>query len=353
MAYKFKWSVIKTLLQLFIIATTGFLLLSCSDYLHEPLQGYIEGEYTYLSSSIPGRLKKRAINRGDSVTQGQLIFMLEPQPESDQLQQAQAQLESAKAKLKDAIHGQRSTIIASIIAQRDQAEAALDLARKNFQRMQQLYQKNVIDKATYDNAQSNLTSSQGRVNELEANLKEAELGQRQFQIVSQSESVKAAAAILEETRWRLSQKEVYAPENGLIFDTFYNEGEEIAAAHPVASLLAPRNIKLIFYIPEPLRAKVAIGDEVAFDCDSCARYSARINFISPQAEFTPPVIFSRESRAKLVYRVQAALSPEVAEKVNPGQPVDVYIEEKKTMARSLSQFWQRISTFLFTTFNKI
>ncbi len=303
-----------------------FLLGSCSDYEGQPLQGYVEGEYTLMASTVSGKLFKLHVERGQSVKADQRLFDLDPEPESSAFKKAKSNLDAEKSKLRDYMSGERSTVLGGIIAQREQAQADLELAKSNFSRTEQLYQKAVVSKSDYDDALAKLKSTQQKVTQFEENLKEAELGERQYRILEQAEQVRAAEATLQEAKWRLEQKTITAPEASLVFDTLFNEGEQVAANQAVVSLLAPRYIRLIFYVPEPIRSKLALNARVEFDCDGCnQRFTAYINYISPEAEYTPPVIFSRESRIKLVYRVQAKLPLGVAAKVTPGQPVDVYI----------------------------
>lgn len=308
------------------------------------LQGYIEGQYSNISSNLSGKLIKLYVVRGQSVDKGQLLFSLDQEPEQSQLNKAMSNLQSEISKLKDISLGERSTVLLSIMAQRDQAQADLELAESNFNRTDQLYQKKVVSKADYDDALAKLKLNQQKVKQFQQNLAEAELGERQYRIIQQNEIVKAAQASLDEAKWRLKQKTVFAPEAGLIFDTFFNDGEEIEANQPVLSLLAPHNIFLIFFIPEPLLSQIALNQDVVFSCDGCAQqFKGKIYFISAQAEYTPPVIFSRESRYKLVYRVEAYLPLEVAKKVHPGQPVDVFISTKQPVKHFSwrESFWKR------------
>jgi HlyD family secretion protein len=109
----------------------------------------------------------------------------------------------------------------------------------------------------------------------------------------------------------------------LVNDTLYREGEWVGAGAPVASLLPPGNVKIRFYVPEPQLASLRVGAPVSVRCDGCASaVAAKISFIAPQAEYTPPVIYSRENRAKLVFLVEAR--PESTDAtLNPGLPVEV------------------------------
>lgn len=318
------------------------LLVSCSPHT-DTLQGYIDGEYTNLAANLSGRLQRLHVERGQSVKQGDPIFELDQEPEVSAFKKAESDLQAQQSKLKDYMAGERTTVLAGIIAQREQAQADLDLAKVNFERNQILFKKGVVSKASYDEALATLKASQQKVNQFEQNLKEAELGERQYRILEQSENVQAAQADYKQAKWRLDQKSVVAPEDGLIFDTFFNEGEQVNANQAVAALLAPRYVRLIFYIPEPLRGTLALNQRILFDFDGATqKYEAYINYISPQAEYTPPVIFSRESRMKLVFRVQAKLPLSIATKVHPGQPVDVYLEKTQHPIRFGQSLWQML-----------
>src|SRR5262249_48421307 len=129
-----------------------WILAACS---HETrLQGYIEGEYIYLSSNYSGILKQLLITRGDLVKQGQLLFTLDKEPEISELQQAQDQLNQAQQVLADLIAKQRSSILQGIVAQQKQAAADLAYAEVTLQRNQQLYQQGATSKDAVDQAQA-------------------------------------------------------------------------------------------------------------------------------------------------------------------------------------------------------
>ncbi len=317
-------SVVKCLLRLFYFVPL-LLTLGCSK---PPLQGYLEGEYINLAVNYSGILKELLISRGNEVKAGQLLFVLDSEPEASQLEQAKKQLATEQQRLLDLEIGQRNTILQAITAQRDQAAADLKLSTQNVNGYRILFPKGAIDKATLDQAEATYQHDIDLVKQYTANLAEAEQGGRTNAIAAESNAVAAMQANVTAAEWRLAQKSVYAPVNGRIFDTYYKVGEFVNSQQPVASLLAPSDIKLVFYIPEPRRPEIKIGQSVQFTCDNCkASYSAIINYISPQAEYTPPVIYSRESRTKLVYRVEATLFLDTAQRFYPGQPVDVYFND--------------------------
>jgi HlyD family secretion protein len=139
--------------------------------------------------------------------------------------------------------------------------------------------------------------------------------------------VAAARAALDQADWRLEQKAQRAPQDGLVQETLFVQGEWVPAGAPVVNLLPPGNIKVRFFLPETQLGAVRIGQPVQMTCDGCgAAVSGAVTYIAPQAEFTPPVIYSRERREKLVFLVEARPAPADATRLHPGQPVEVALK---------------------------
>jgi HlyD family secretion protein len=137
-------------------------------------------------------------------------------------------------------------------------------------------------------------------------------------------NVRALQASLAQAEWNLSQKRQSALQDGVIFDTLYQKGEWVAAGHPVVALLPPGNVKVRAFVPEARVGTIQPGASARVSVDGVgAPFSGKVSFISPRAEYTPPVIYSRESRDKLVFMVELRFDAEPAAKLHPGQPVDV------------------------------
>ena len=148
----------------------------------------------------------------------------------------------------------------------------------------------------------------------------AALGAREGQVQAADSRVAQAQAGLSAADARLSDLAPVAPSAGRVEDVFFQPGEWSIANQPILALLPDDRIKLRFFVPEQSLAAYRVGSMVSFACDGCAKgLSAKITFISPRPEFTPPIIYSREARDRLVYRVEARPSA----RLNPGQPVDV------------------------------
>ena len=126
----------------------------------------------------------------------------------------------------------------------------------------------------------------------------------------------------------LTQKTVAAPATGVVEDVYYRVGEQVGAGMPVLSLLPPQNRKLRFFVPQADLDRVPPGAKVDVHCDGCtSNFAATVRFVSPQAEYTPPVIYSDSARQKLLFLVEAW--PELADalKLKPGQPVEVRLAQ--------------------------
>jgi HlyD family secretion protein len=140
-------------------------------------------------------------------------------------------------------------------------------------------------------------------------------------------ALRTAQARLNSAQTRLARRKMASPVNGSVQQIYYRPGEVVPAGRPVVSLLPPGNIKIRFFVPETVLPKVALGEDVAIHCDGCkADIPAKVTFISRSSEFTPPVIYSIDERAKLVYLIEARTG--VPGELRVGQPVDVRFAEQ-------------------------
>lgn len=303
------------------------LLAACSDPPPAPKawQGYAEGEFVLVASPYGGNLDKLAVARGQQVTAGAGLFRLEQANEAAGRQQAEAQVAAAQARMHNLAEGRRAPEVQAVQAQQAQATAARRLSDVQLKQQEALFARGFISQSALDQARANHDRDQARLAESGAQLATARLplGRPAEQAAAQAD-LAAAQQNLAQAQWRLAQKTITAPAAGLIQDTYYVQGEWVPAGAPVISLLPPANIKLRFFVPQGSVGSLKPGQAVQVSCDGCgAAIPARISFISPQPEYTPPVIYSRESRAKLVFMLEARPSEADAARLKPGQPVDV------------------------------
>ncbi len=300
------------------------LFAACNRPTGNRVQGYVEGEFVYVASPASGALEGLHVHRGAQVNQGDPLFTLDSAPEKAASEEAKRRLEQAHASLEDARKGKRPSEIESIEAQLRQGVASLELSQKELARQEQLAKADATAIQDVDRARTFNDQNLQRVEQLKAELETARLGARSDQIAAAAANVRAWEATLAKAQWELSQKHQTAPQSGLVFDTLYRQGEWVAGGRPVVMVLPPQNIKVRAFVPQTRIAEIQPGNGVRVFVDGIGEpFVGKITYISPRAEFTPPVIYSRESRGKLVFLVEAEFEPGVAVKLHPGQPVDM------------------------------
>ncbi len=299
-------------------------LAACGNQSEGVFQGYAEGEFVRVAAPFAGSLQNLQVKRGTLVKAGDPLFTLEQVNEAAARREAEERVRNAEAQLADLKKSRRPSEIDAVRAQLAQARASLKLSTVNLSRQEQLAASNFVSKSVVDDARAAVERDRAHVRELEAQVTTAQLAARQDEIRAAEFNAQAARAALAQADWKLAQKSVTAPLAGLVNDTNYVAGEWVPAGSPVVSLLPAQNIKVRFFVTESALGALKIGQTVNVRCDGCAApLAAQVTFISPQAEYTPPVIYSRESRTKLVYLIEARSPPAEAVKLHPGQPVDV------------------------------
>lgn len=306
------------------LAVGGFLA-GCNRSGTDKVQGYIEGEFVYVSSPYAGTLNALHVQRGDQITAGALLFNLEDAPERALRAGAQGQVAQSRANLEDARKGKRPTEIDSLDAQLKRSRAALVLAEKDLARQEKLARTpGATSQADVDKMNAFRDMEVQQVALHDSDLKTGYLGARSDQIVAAEALVDVNEATLAKAEWDLSQKAQNAPQSALVFDTLYREGEWVAAGRPVVCLLPPENVKVRAFVSAALVGAIHPGDRVKVTVDSVKDpFIGKVSFISPRAEYTPPVIYSLDNRSKLVFMVEAVFEREAAMKLHPGQPVDI------------------------------
>ena len=191
----------------------------------------------------------------------------------------------------------------------------------DFTRVQTLVRQGIYAPAMLDQAKASLGVAQAAFDQASRQLDVAELGARaDQQVAAQARSVQAKAAVTEATS-RQNQLSPHAPSDAVVEDVFFRPGEWAPANQPVVSLLPDAQVKIRFFVGETVLAAYRPGESVRFSCDGCKAQTATITFVSPRAEFTPPVLYNRDQRKRLVFLIEAR--PERPRELSPGQPVDV------------------------------
>jgi HlyD family secretion protein len=288
-------------------------------------QGYADADFVKVGPTQQGLLTEVSVGRGDQVVVGTPLFVQDNTLDRAARDQASRQLRQAQEQLANLEAAGKPTEIEQAEANVADARATLERTKTDLDRGEGLARTGAITTQVVDQRRADFRSATARSASLDAALAQARapLG-RDREIMGQHDAVEAAQAAVQMAEWRLSQRRVTSPVAARVADVMARPGETIAAGAPVVSLLPSANILARFFVSETELANIHLGDTVMLACDGCrANFPATISFISPQAEYTPPVIYSEASRAKLVYTVEARPPPDRAALLNPGQPVVV------------------------------
>jgi HlyD family secretion protein len=285
--------------------------------------GYVEGETSLIAPPVAGRLVQRPVDRGIEVKRGDRLFVIDPVVAQAEVARAEGSLAEARSRYDNLLKGKRPEEKEITTAQRRETEAALANAEIEYKRQSELLAKGVGTRKDYDTAESQMRQLRMRQTSLIAQEKVNELGARPDEIAAAKAQVDQDQATLDQAKKRLDDLMPDSPEEGLIENTFFNTGEWVPAGTPVVSLLPPYRVKLRFYVPQDDVALARMGATVSFTCDSCPPdLKAKIIYISPRAEFTPPVIYSQTARSKLVFLIEARPDP-TQTRLPPGLPITV------------------------------
>jgi HlyD family secretion protein len=302
----------------------ALLLAACAPSGEEAaMSGYAEAELVYVAPSAAGTLHSLAVQRGDRVRRGQLLYALDVDSEAISRDAARARSEQAAAQAEDLRKGKRPLELQQLDQQLAQAQATLANSAATLASNERLVAQGFVSALTLESLRAARDRDAARVKELQAQRALASQAARRDEIAAAAAGARGAQADLALAQWREDQKQRTAPADALVFDVMYRVGEWVNAGAPVVALLPPAALKVRFFVPEPALARAAVGSEVALSCDGCAAgLRARIRWVSPQAEYTPPVIYSNASRSKLVFAVEA-MPLDAATALKPGQPVSV------------------------------
>ncbi|MBV8166472.1 MAG: HlyD family efflux transporter periplasmic adaptor subunit [Alphaproteobacteria bacterium] len=287
--------------------------------------GYVEGETSLIAPPVAGQLLERPVDRGKRVKKGDRLFVIDPTLAKAEVARAEAALAEAKARHENLLTGKRPEEQDVVRAQRREVEANLAMAETELKRQADLLPRGFSTRQAYDQADSQVNQLRARLASLAAQERVGDLAARQSEIAAAAALVGQNEANLEQAKKRLADLMPVAPEDALVENTFFNVGEWVPAGTPVVSLLPATRVKLRFFVPEEEVARAVMGRKVSFTCDGCPPdLKATIIYVSPRAEYTPPVIYSQSARTKLVFLVEArpdAVPSNII--LAPGLPVSV------------------------------
>lgn len=297
-------------------------LSACSEKPANTFSGYVEAQAAVIAAPQSGWLTAVAVDRGDVVRPDQALFTLDATQAGHMLQGAEQRAAAAAATAQDLSKGAREADIAPLLEQRRQALAQAELARSNEARYAQLEPRGFVSAAQMDSLRAATKSAQAAVAGIDKQIADLRQSARADQQRAAEAQAGAASADAAQAAWSVDDRNVRARLEGRVEERLHEPGEFVAQGSPVLTVLPKGRQFVRFYVPQAELSKFAVGKVVRVTCDGCAKgLTAKVRYISPQAEFTPPVIYSVKERQKLIFLIEA--TPSTPEALRAGQPVDV------------------------------
>lgn len=309
--------------RLILVLFTASLLSACQPtVLEDSITGYVEAELRLVAAPQAGWITEQTIKEGDVISIDQVLFKLDSTQQLAQYEQARQNQLAAEANLLDLQKGARPEEVQALLSQLQETKARHDLAKTELQRIQSLVNKGLTTAEQLDRAKTEAAVTQAQVQTIEDNIEIAGLGGRIDSLIRAEAQIRSAAAQVDAQNYQLSQRTVTAQITGLVHDVYYHTSEYVPAGAAVMALRLTDQDKVRFHLSQAKLNEISIGQTITINADGIDQdLTATINYIATTAEFTPPVIYSKDSRTKLVFLIEAQLA--AGHTLPPGLPVDV------------------------------
>jgi HlyD family secretion protein len=292
------------------------------------LNGRIEAPMVDLAPKVAGRVLEVKVREGDRVKAGDLLVTLDLGETTLSVERDRDALGSAEARLEDLKAGSRSQEVASAEADLADKRAAVDFARKEVARQESLMAKKVGIPRDLDRAKTELARAQATLKVSGERLALAREGSRRYQTEQARSDVKRARTVVKQSETVAREAEIRAPADGVILHRMAEPGLLLAGGQVAVTMAFADRLYVRAFIPEAKLGRVKQGQpaEVSVDSFPGKFFPARVTEISPDAEFTPKAVETREERVNLVYAAKIDLDGGWGVPLVPGQPAEVTID---------------------------
>lgn len=316
--------------KLFFIPVLALALISCSDEANNVLteeSGTIEARDVVLSSQTAGKIVKLNFDEGALVKKGDTLIVIDHEQYELQLKQAAASLDVAKAQLDLLVKGSRKEDVAQAGELFSQAESNLKLAEIDKQRMENLYNSNAVSKKQLDDAVLKLDLIKSQYNAAKENLAKIRNIARPEEISQAKANLVKLDAGADLLRKSIRDCYVISPIDGVIIKRFIEEGETVSMMSSLLKVANLSRVEVVVYVSEKVLPQIKLNQtaDVSTDGQPGKVFAGRVIFISPEAEFTPKNIQTKEERTKQVFAVKLEIENKTGE-LKTGLPVDVKIK---------------------------
>ena len=310
-----------------LMSTTAVFVTGCNKSPDDSTiraSGHIEATEVRLAAKVGGRLLEAPLEEGQTITAGVLVARLETVDAEHQLAQARANAEAADAQLRLLLAGTRAEDLRRAEDQMAQAQAELDAARRDLDRLSGLADRGSATEKSRDDAATRKEIAERAVAAARAQLDKLVAGPRRQEIEAARAQRASAEAMVAAVEQQITDATVLAPSDGVVTTRIAEPGEILPPGATIAVLTDLDRPWLTVWIDEPSLSRVTLGQAVTVRVDgSDQRFKGTVSFISPVAEFTPKNVQTPDERAKLVFRVKVRLD-NVDGIFKPGMPADAH-----------------------------
>ncbi len=299
------------------------------------LHGNVDIRQVELAFNANGRVDQVLVQEGDRVRKGQLLARLDTERLRLTLAQAEAQSSVQRSTLLKLKAGSRPDEIRQAAAQRDAAKAAVEDARQIYKRQRDLVERHFVSQQQADSAKNNLDAAQERLNAADAAYSLTVLGPRKEDISGAQAAQMAQDAAVAGLKHDIAEGELYAPDNGVIENRILEPGDMASPQKSAFTLALTDPVWARVYLPESALGRVPVGALATITTDSHPdrKYKAWVGYVSPAAEFTPKTVETVELRTSLVYQARV-FACDGKEELRQGMPVTVTIANDQKAAGS-------------------
>ena len=291
--------------------------------------GTVEATEALLGFQAAGRIETVTAREGDAVGAGDELGRLDRAEMEARHEQAQAEIEAARAALTELERGSRSEEIAQAEAARNAAVQRRQDAERDLERTRRLREGGAVSEEALDKAVLALDMTRSEAEQAEQQWQLVRSGPRQEKIAVQRAQLAQAEAALRVIDAMLEHMVVRAPFAGVVSVRHHEPGEIVAAGTAILTVMNRDDRWVRIYVPERRLAAVRLGAPAFIRCDTYTDkdYRGEVSFIASEAEFTPKSVQTTEERVKLVYAAKVRILEDTRFDLKPGMPVDVRLDE--------------------------
>jgi HlyD family secretion protein len=292
------------------------------------LNGRVEAPLVDLAPKVAGRVIAVKVVEGQRVKAGDLLIQLDLGDTALAVERDRHGVESARARLQDLAVGSREAEVVSAEAEVADRKAAVELAAREVQRQEFLLSKQVGAERDYDRAKTELDRAEAATRMSEQKLTLTREGFRRWQTAQARSEVDRAQTQLKQSEVVARESEIRAPADGIVTHRMVEPGELLAAGQTGITLALTSRLYVRTFVPETKMGLVRHGlkAKVSVDAFPGQSFEATVTEISPDAEYTPKAVETKEERINLVYGAKVELADGWEAKLVPGQPADIQVQ---------------------------